>query len=86
MVKTACVADGEDLANPTYNAAQVITDASLATTNLRNSASQSAVTTTGCAAGETFFFKFGRQLSDAADTLAATAVLMDFEATMVRTN
>jgi hypothetical protein len=82
--QTVCVADGEDLLAPTFNAAQTVADANNATANTRNSASITGVTTTGCAAGETMYFRVGRDPTNASDTLAATASLLGVELTLRR--
>lgn len=81
---TVCVADGEDLLNPTYNTTQTITDAGLAIAGQRNTASQTSVTTTGCAVNETMFMKIGRDPTNVSDTLAADAVILEYEVTMRR--
>lgn len=83
-LQTVCAADGEDVLNPTYNTAQTITKANNASANTRNSVTLTGVTTTGCAAGETFFFKVGRDPTNASDTLAATVSYMDIEFTIRR--
>jgi hypothetical protein len=83
-VQTACVADGEDTANPTYNSAQNVSDANNATANTRNSVSQTSITITGCAAGETLYMKLGRDPNNGSDTLAATALLHSVELTIRR--
>ncbi|HXE75322.1 MAG TPA: hypothetical protein VNN18_06785 [Candidatus Xenobia bacterium] len=82
---TACVADGEGLLAPTFNTAQTVSDANNATANTRNSATISTITTTGCAAGETLFLRIGRDPTNGSDTLAATAVLLELELTLRRT-
>ncbi len=81
---TACIADGEDLLTPTFNTAQTVADANNATANTRNSATISSITTTGCAVGETLFLRIGRDPTNGSDTLAATAVLLEFEVTLRR--
>jgi len=81
---TACIADAEDLLAPTFNAVQTVADANNATANTRNSASIASITVTGCAAGETLFARIGRDPTNASDTLAATAALLDLEITMRR--
>jgi len=80
-VATKCIADTEDLDNPTYNSTQNITDASSATRYARNSATLTGVTVTGCAAGELLFVKVGRDPTNGTDTLAATATITDVELT-----
>ena len=83
-LQTVCAADSEDVLNPTYNTAQTITKANNASANTRNSITLTGVTTTGCAAGETFFFKVGRDPTNGSDTLAATVSYMDIEFTIRR--
>jgi hypothetical protein len=43
-----------------------------------------SITTTGCASGETLFLRIGRDPTNGSDTLAATAVLLEFEVTLRR--
>ena len=76
-IQTVCIGDGEAWDNPTYNSVQDITDAGLATLHQRNVATQTNVTTTGCAAAETMFIKVIRRLSQAGDTFAGTAGLLE---------
>jgi hypothetical protein len=83
-VQTSCVADGEDIANPSYNAGQTVADANNAAANTRNSASISGITMTGCSAGESLFLKIGRDPTNGSDTLAATALLHSIEITIRR--
>ena len=81
---TACIADGEGLLSPTFNTTQTVSDANNSTANTRNSATISSITTTGCAAGETLFLRIGRDPTNGSDTLAAAAVLLEFEVTLRR--
>ncbi|MGH9812034.1 MAG: hypothetical protein ACRD4T_02760, partial [Candidatus Acidiferrales bacterium] len=81
---TACIADGEGLLSPTFNTTQTVSDANNSTANTRNSATLSSITTTGCAAGETLFLRIGRDPTNGSDTLAAAAVLLEFEVTLRR--
>lgn len=83
QVQTACVADNES-ADPSWNAAQTITDAAKATGSRLNVATLSTVTVTGCAAGELFKLKLFRDPSHASDTIAATASLVDVALTYRR--
>lgn len=83
QIQTACAAVGESL-DPAWNTAQAIADAAQGTTNLLNTASQTGVTTTGCAAGETLFIKIFRDPSHASDSLAATASLLAVDFTYRR--
>lgn len=71
-VQTACVADGET-SDPAWNTAQDIADAAKGTANQQNDFSQTAITTTGCAAGEEFYFKIFRDSDHASDNLATAA-------------
>ena len=68
-VATVCIADSEDILNPSFNAAQTITVTSPGTANQQFSFTQTGLTTTGCAAGETLVVKVGR---DTTDTSTAT--------------
>lgn len=83
QLATACVADGET-GDPAWNAAQAIVDTAKGTTLQFNDAAQAGVTTTGCAAGETFFWKLFRQRTHASDTLADVADLISYEWTYWR--
>lgn len=75
QVATFCAADNEtsDPSTFTYNTAQTITDAAKGTTVLYNTASQTGLTTTGCAAGELLFLKLFRNPAHASDTIATDA-------------
>jgi hypothetical protein len=76
QVQTACVADAET-SDPAWNTASVVpADAAKGTTVQQNDFSLAAITITGCAAGEEFYFKFLRDPAHASDTLAATAELI----------
>ena len=77
LFQTACVAVGESV-DPSWNTAQAIVDAAQGVTLRANTASQTAVTTTGCAAGEMFKFRLGRDPSDGGDTISATAHVYEF--------
>lgn len=78
QLATACVADAET-SDPSFNTAQTVTDTAKGTTLQQNDASISTVTTTGCAAGEMFYWKLLRQRTHGSDTLAATADLLSYE-------
>lgn len=84
QLQTACAGDGES-GDPAWNAAQTIVDAAAAAGNALNSASLPGVTATGCAAGETLFWRLARDRSHAEDTLAAAAELISYEWTLRRT-
>lgn len=71
QVATICVGDAET-SDPSWNTAQAITDAAKGTTLQQNDFSQTSVTTTGCAAGEEFYFKFFRDSDHASDNLDAS--------------
>ena len=82
-IAIACVADGvtNDPAF-TYND---VTDATKGTANQTNEAAWSNLTTTGsCAAGSLAHISFARRLSQAADTMAATARAIGVELTIRR--
>src|SRR3990167_1012082 len=81
---TKSIADTEDVLAPTFNTADSVTVANLATANTRNSATITGVATTGMAAGELATFRVARNLADAADTLAATMMLIGCEVTYRR--
>lgn len=73
---TICVAAGEDLLNPTFNAVQTINSTSSGTANTLTSVTQSAMTMTGCAAGENLIVLVGR---DVTDTSTAVILLVGVE-------
>ena len=77
-IRVFCVADGETLISPTIGTQQDITDAAKGTASQINTASQAAVTTTGCAADEELFWLLHRDGTAAGDTIAATADLLSF--------
>lgn len=74
-VQTACVADGET-GDPAFNTASTVTDTAKGTTLQFNDASISAITVTGCAAGEELFFKLYRDADAGGDTMAGDAQLI----------
>ena len=73
QLQTACVADAET-GDPSWNTAQVITDAAKGTTLQWNTVTQTSITITGCAASEHLLFKFGRDRTDGSDTIGAVTV------------
>ncbi len=83
QLATACATTGEST-NPAWNAADTVVQTAQGTTNLLNEAIITTVTTTGCSVGETLFIKFYRDPTDGADTLAATARLVNLELTFRR--
>lgn len=74
-VQTACVADGET-GDPSFNTASTVTDTAKATTLQFNDASISAITVTGCAAGEELFFRIYRDADAGGDTMTGDAQLI----------
>jgi hypothetical protein len=78
-VATACVADAET-GDPSFNTASSVTDTVKGTTLQFNDASISAVTVTGCSAGEHLFWKL---LLNAATTASGNEDLISliFKAT-----
>jgi hypothetical protein len=83
QIFTVCRADDETI-DPSFNAAQTITDAAGANASRFNTASLSSVTTTGCAANETLFLKIFRDGGHASDTIANSAQLVSFRLTYRR--
>lgn len=83
QLSTVCVADAETV-DPAFNSAQDITDAQKGTTLQLNDFSQASVTTTGCAAGETFFWRLRRQRTHASDTATGTLDLISVSFTIRR--
>jgi hypothetical protein len=83
-VRTACVGDTEVLTAPTYNTEEVTLDAAINTSMAQNSAADSGLITTGCAAGETLFLRIGRDPTNVSDTFAGTATLLGVVVTYVR--
>jgi hypothetical protein len=69
-IETVCIAAGEDITAPTFNAAQSQT-AATTTANLLQTTTWSA-TTTGCAAGEPMRVRFGRNGPHASDTYSGS--------------
>jgi hypothetical protein len=84
QVSSACVADSEDLLNPTYNSASASNVAGPSTAGQRRSASFSSVSMSNCAAGETVFWKFERVGGDAGDTYTGLGRLLEVEITLRR--
>jgi hypothetical protein len=74
-IETRCVADAEVIEG-SWNTAQNIDDAGKGTTLQINTLSLAAITTTGCAADEMFFWRFSRIGGDGADTFAGSADLL----------
>jgi hypothetical protein len=74
QVATICVADAET-SDPAFNTASTVTDTAKGTINQDNDASISAVTVTGCLAGELLYLKVFRDPTNASDTMADTAKL-----------
>lgn len=83
QLATICIADAET-SDPAYNAASTVTDAAKGTTLQDNDATITAVTITGCAAGEMMYVKVFRDSAHASDTLASTASLRGLELTIRR--
>jgi hypothetical protein len=75
QVSTICVADAET-SDPAFNTASTVTDATKGTTLQQNDFSTTAITITGCAAGEELYFRFFRDPTNGSDTIAATADLI----------
>jgi hypothetical protein len=73
-LQTGCAADGE-VGDPSWNTAQTVTDAAKGTTLQLNNAAISSVTTTGCAAGETLYWKLYRDAAAGGDTMTGDARL-----------
>lgn len=78
QVQTVCSALTETM-DPAFNAAQLITDAAQGVAGRQNRATQTNLTTTGCAAGELLFLKILRDPAHGSDTLGATADLVGVE-------
>ncbi len=84
QVSTACVADGEDQLNPTYNTASASNTAGPSTAGQRKSVSFTSVNVSSCAASETMWIKVERIGADAGDTYAGVAYLRSVELTLRR--
>jgi hypothetical protein len=79
-IETACLVEGTtDATAPPFNAAQTITTTSNGTTNVLTRSSQSAITTTGCAAGNIMILRIGRDVSD---TNTSTDSLQNVDVTL----
>jgi hypothetical protein len=79
-VATACSASGATF-DPAFNAANTITSGTVGANNVINVTSQTAITMTGCAAGNVFHIKFGR---DNTDTSTATVRVLNVALTVRR--
>jgi hypothetical protein len=79
-VATACSAAGATF-DPAFNTANTITSGTVGANNAMNVTSQSAITMTGCAAGNVLHIKFGR---DNTDTSTATVRVVDVGFTIRR--
>lgn len=84
QIRTGCADDGE-IGAVTWNAFSTVTDTTKGTASQFNEASITGITTTGCAAGEEFFFEFLRNPVDASDTLASIANLVTLQLVIRRT-
>lgn len=85
QVSCGCVADSEAVSTgPSYNASSASNTAYTGTANQRKTTTFTTVAVTNCAAGETMWLKVERVGADAGDTLAATARLLQVEATIRR--
>lgn len=82
--QTVCVGPGET-GDPSFNAAQTVTDAAQATTLQDNDATISSVTTTGCAAGERFIIKIFRDADNGSDSMNGDAWLVSLAVEITRT-
>ena len=67
FVQTSCVADGET-DDPSWNTASFVADTAKGTTLQTNDATISNITMTGCAAGELFHLRWGRDGDGSLDT------------------
>ncbi len=85
QVQTICVADAQT-GDPAFNAASTVTDTTKGVANQWNDAAITTVDVTGCAAGEELLFRFFRDPTAGADTLAATAELISLTWTIRRTH
>jgi hypothetical protein len=83
QIATICVGDAET-GDPAFNTSTTITDTAKGTTLQYNTFSTTAITITGCAAGEELYFKFYRDSAHGSDTLAATAELLNIAITLRR--
>jgi|GEM_PF-1162883 len=79
-VATACSAAGATF-DPAFNAANTITSGTVGANNAMNVTSQTAITMTGCAAGNVLHVKFGR---DNTDTSTATVRVFNVAFTIRR--
>jgi hypothetical protein len=80
-VATACSASGATF-DPAFNTANTITSGTVGANNAINITSQTALTMTGCAAGNILHIKFGR---DNTDTSTATVRVLNVAFTIRRT-
>lgn len=77
-IRAVCVADGATV-DGAWNPSSSVTDAAKGSTNQLNTASMNSISTTGCSAGNEFFFEFYRNPANASDTLNATAELLSLQ-------
>ena len=73
QVSTTCVANGQDLLNPTYNTASAVNNSGPATAGQLRIATLSNISMSNCAAGEHAIFKLERIGADAGDTYTGVA-------------
>lgn len=84
QVQTACAANDE-LDDVAWNTANTVTDTALGTANRLNTASISALTKTGCAAGEVLHLRVLRNRTHASDSITGVVSLGHVELTIWRT-
>ena len=85
LVQTGCTAAGEASTAISFNTADAFTaDTNEGTTLRHNHTASTALTTTGCAAGETFYFKVLRDTDTSGDTLDEDVQMIWIELTYRR--
>ena len=84
QVSLGCVADGEDIVGPSYNATSASNSGGPTTAGQRKSVSFTGVSVSNCAPGETLYLKVERVGGDASDTYTGKGRLMEIEITARR--
>lgn len=76
-VRASCSGQSES-SDPAWGSTNTITDAAQGTTNNQNTFTRTAISTTGCTAGEWLHLEFGRDGANGSDTITGGAVAQVF--------
>lgn len=74
QIATVCVGVGAT-SDPAFNTASSVTSAAQGTANRQQDASITAITVTGCSAGQELYWKISRNAGSGSDTMVGTAAL-----------